>query len=161
MSPRLHAVRRKSFGHPSRVPLRLESLLRAHSYMKIERPPRVWDADTEDVRFVPLLGEMIAAALGAGTPLAELTLSAANVVVEPFTDGEGATAGSPEPAEYVALTVRGVADFGPDATWKPSAPPPTGLLARLHERLETAGARFAYVRRLPPEASFTVFLARA
>lgn len=143
------------------MPLRLAPLLRAHEFMKIERPPVVWDADTEDTRFVPLLGEMIAAALGKGTPLAELTLSAANVVVEPYADGEDATHQSPDPAEYVAVTVRGVADFGADATWKASAPPPPGLLARLNERLEIAGARYAYLRRMPPEASFTVFLWRA
>lgn len=141
--------------------LRLEPLLRAHEFMKVERPPLLWDADTEDTRLVPLMGEMIAAALSKGTPLAELTLAAANVVVEPYADGEGVTPGSPEPAEYVALAVRGVADFGADATWKPGAPPASGLLARLHERLLTAGARFAYLRRMPPEASFTVFLARA
>jgi len=34
------------------------------------------------------------------------------------------------------------------------------LLGRLVERLETAGAHYAYVRRLPPESSITVFLAR-
>jgi hypothetical protein len=141
--------------------LRLEPLLRANGFMKLERPPLLWDVDTEDTRLVPLMGEMIAAGLSKGTPVAELTLSAANVVVEDYADGEGVTPGSPEPGEYVALTVRGVADFGSDASWKPTAPPPTGVLARLHERLVTAGARFAYVRRVPPEASFTVFLARS
>ena len=43
--------------------MRFEALLRAHGFMKTEHPPDVWEADTEDVRFVPLLGEMIAAPL--------------------------------------------------------------------------------------------------
>ena len=48
--------------------------------MKTEQPPELWEADTDDDRFIPLLGEMIAAGLVTGTPLEELTLSASNVV---------------------------------------------------------------------------------
>jgi len=138
--------------------MRLEALLRAHEFMKIERPPELWEAETEDTRFLPLLGEMIAAALVGGTPLEELTLSASNVVVEPPEDGEAMEV--PQPAEYVAITVRGVTDLGPDDTWHPSVPHRPGLLFRLRDRLETAGARYAYVRRIPPEGSVTVFFSR-
>ena len=138
--------------------MRLEALLRSHGFMRVERPPEIWEADTEDVRLLPLLGEMIASGLATGTPLAELTLSASNVVIEPPDDGEGMV--DPLPGQYVALTVSGVTDFGPDDTWHPSAPPQTGLLSRLAERLQTAGARFAYVRRIPPDGSFTVFFSR-
>jgi hypothetical protein len=126
--------------------------------MKVERPPELWEADTEDTRFLPLLGEMIAAGLVGGAALGDLTLNASNVVVEPPEDGEAMRA--PEPAEYVAVTVRGPTDFGPDGTWHPAAPRGPGLLYRLHHRLEEAGARFAYIRRIPPEGSFTVFLPR-
>jgi hypothetical protein len=141
--------------------MQLGPLLTAHSFMRIERPPLLWDADTEDLRFLPLLGEMIAAALGKGTPLAELTLNAANVVVEPSPDAGGEPAAPPLPGEYVAVTVSGVADFGPDAAWTRAERKRTnGLLERLSSSLETAGARFAYVRRIGDHGSFTVFLDR-
>jgi hypothetical protein len=138
--------------------MRLDAILRAHAYMKLERPPELWEVDTEDWRFLPLLGEIIAAALSSGTPLGELTLNASNVVVEPPESNEDP--GAPRPAEYVAITVRGPTDFGPDDRWDPSAPHRTGLLSRLRHRLEAAGARFAYIRRIPPDGSFTVFLSR-
>ena len=137
--------------------MKLEPVLRAHSFMRTEQPPELWEADTEDSQFFPLLGEMIAAALASGTPLGELTLSASNVVVEPSDDEEPVV---PRPAEYVALTVRGVTDLGPDDTWHPSAPHRPGLLSRLHHRLEAAQARFAYVRSMPPDGAVTVFFSR-
>ncbi len=62
--------------------MKLGPLLRAHAFLKVERPPELWEADTEDVRFVPLLGEMIAASLAGGVELADLTLNVANIVVE-------------------------------------------------------------------------------
>jgi hypothetical protein len=138
--------------------MRLEALLRAHEFMKIERPPELWEADTEDTRFLPMLGEMIAAALGGGTPLDELTLNASNIVVDPPDDGEASEV--PRPGEYVAITVRGVTDLGPDDSWHPAAPYRPGLLFRLHDRLEVAGARYAYIRRIPPQGSITVFFSR-
>src|SRR5512145_2670369 len=135
--------------------MRLEPVLRAHAYMKVERPPELWEADTQDWQFLALLGEIIAAALAGGTPLGELTLSASNIVVEPSEDAEDPVV--PRPAEYVAITVRGPTDLGPDDTWYPLAPHRPGLLFRLHHRLEAAEARFAYIRRIPPDGSFTVF----
>src|SRR5262245_31417085 len=138
--------------------MRLEPILRAHAYMKVEQPPELWEADTEDSRFLALLGEVIAAALSSGTPLGELILNASNVVVVPPEDGEDL--GFPQPAEYVAITVRGHTDFGRDETWNPSAPRGPGRLSGLHDRLEAAGARFAYIRRIPPEGSFTIFFSR-
>jgi hypothetical protein len=136
----------------------LGPILRAHGYMQVEHPPALWEADTEDARFLPLLGEIIAAALGSGTPLGTLTLAASNVVVEQPEDSDDPMI--PQPAEYVAVTVRGPCDLGPDDTWHPAVPSQHGLLARLHARLEAAGARFAYVRRTPPEGSITVFFRR-
>jgi len=139
--------------------MRLEPILCAHAFMKMERPPELWEPDTEDWRFVPLLGEMIAAALAAGAGLEELTLGASNVVVCPSDEGDPVDA--PGPAEYVAITVRGPTDFGADDRWHPAAPQRGGLLGRLHERLDAAGAAFAYIRRAPPQGSFTVFFPRA
>jgi hypothetical protein len=140
--------------------MQLGPLLIAHSFMRVERPPLLWDADTEDIRFLPLLGEMIAAGLGKGTPLAELTLNASNVVVEPSPD-DGGEAAAPLPGEYIAITVSGVADFGPEARWpRTDGKRDKGLLDRLSSALETAGARFAYLRRIGEQGSFTVFLPR-
>lgn len=137
--------------------MRLEPLLRAHGFMKVEQPPLLWEAETEDVRFVPLLGEMIAAGLAGGSTLAELTLNASNIVVSPDDDVESLI---PAPGEYVGITVSGQTTFGPDERWHPSLARGTGVLARLHDRLETAGARFAYIRSVPPKGSFTVFFDR-
>jgi len=139
--------------------VRLEPILRAHAFMKVERPPELWEPDTEDRRFVSLLGEMIAAALASGAALDELTLGASNVVVCPSDDGDGRDA--PQPADYVAITVRGPTDFGADDRWHRSALHRAGLLGRLHDRLDAAGAAFAYIRRTPPQGSFTVFFGRA
>ena len=72
--------------------MKLDALLRAHGFMKVERPPEIWEADTEDTRFVPLLGEMIAAALAGGGELAELTLNAppqGAIVVNEVSAGDG------------------------------------------------------------------------
>jgi len=140
--------------------VRFEALLRAHGFMKTEHPPDVWEADTEDVRFVPLLGEMIAAPLSTGAELGELTLNVSNVVVQHDPADEDGEGSGPAPGEYVAVTVRGLGDLGPDGTWRRGGITSSGLLGRLVERLETAGAHYAYVRRLPPESSITVFLAR-
>jgi hypothetical protein len=138
--------------------MRLEPILRAHASMRIERPSELWEAETEDSRLRSLLDEVLAAALANGTPPGQLTLNASNIVVEPPEDGE--ESGVPRPAEYVALTVRGPIDLGPDDTWRPSEPHRPGLLGRLHPHLERAAARFAYVRRTPPEGSFTAFFSR-
>jgi len=57
--------------------MRLDALLRAHGFMRVERPPQLWEADTDDERFIPLLGEMIAVSLARGAKLEELTLNVA------------------------------------------------------------------------------------
>ena len=140
--------------------MRLDALLRAHAFMKVERPPEIWEADTEDVRFVPLLGEMIAAALSRGAELGALTLNVSNVVVEPAEDPEPVERSGPSPGQYLAVTVSGHADLGPDCVWHPRGPRIPGLLDRLVDRLVTAGVRYAYVRHVPPIGSVTVFLSR-
>ena len=140
--------------------MKLDAILRAHGFMNVERPPELWEVDTEDVRVLPLLGEMIAAALAGGAELGELTLNASNVVVEADSDSES-KARPPLPGEYVAVTVRGSADLGPDAAWHTEAAETSGLLARLRRRFIVAGSPYAYIRRAAPENSITVFLPRA
>ena len=138
----------------------LDALLRAHGFMNVERPPLLWDADTEDTRVVPLLGEMIAAALAGGGVLSALTLNASNVSVDLADDPDDAGSGPPQ-GEFVAITISGATDLGPDGSWNPGRSSSVALLNRLTDRLAVAGARYAYVRRVPPTGSITVFLARS
>jgi hypothetical protein len=140
--------------------MKLDALLRAHGFMNVERPPLLWEADTEDTRVVPLLGEMIAAALAGGGELSALTLNASNVSVDLADDADDAGSGPPQ-GEFVAITIGGATDLGPDGSWNPGRSTSVPLLNRLTDRLTVAGARFAYVRRMPPTGSITVFLARA
>jgi hypothetical protein len=139
--------------------MKLDALLRAHGFMNVQRPPLLWDADTEDTRFVPLLGEMIAAALAGGGELSALTLNASNVSVDLADDPDDAGSGPP-PGDFVAITISGATDLGPDGSWTPGRSSSVALLNRLTDRLAVAGARYAYVRRMPPTGSITVFLAR-
>lgn len=139
--------------------MKLDALLRAHGFMNVQRPPLLWDADTEDTRFVPLLGEMIAAALAGGGELSALTLNASNVSVDLADDPDDAGSGPP-PGDFVAITISGATDLGPDGSWNPGRSSSVALLNRLTDRLAVAGARYAYVRRMPPTGSITVFLAR-
>jgi hypothetical protein len=46
--------------------MRLDALLRAHGFMRVERPPQLWEADTDDLTFIALLAEMVAASLARG-----------------------------------------------------------------------------------------------
>ena len=86
----------------------LERLLRANSFLTIERPPQLWGLETTDlVSFVQVLGELIAAGLvRSGNELAVLTLNVSNVVDD-------------NDAEYVALTILGPGDWGPEVRWAP------------------------------------------
>jgi hypothetical protein len=143
--------------------VKLDALLRAHGFTKVERPPELWEADTDDARFIPLLGEIIAAILSRGATLEETVLRANNMEI-PLWDDEPEDAERPQepaPGEYVAITVLGRASGEPQGTWLPGPRSQAPLLNRLHERLETAGAAWAYVRSIPPESSITVLLRRS
>ena len=66
----------------------LEGLLRAHSFLKVELPPELWEPDAELEPFIRALGEMIAAGLVRnGQELGEITLNVSNVVVEESAAG--------------------------------------------------------------------------
>ena len=133
--------------------MNIEYLLRAHGFMRVERPPEVWHADVEDVRLVPFIGEMIAFGLSRGSPLAELTLNAANVVVE---DDDLVPAG-----EYVALSIQGKGDWRPEWTWRPSSNLPGGAYSDLGRALAESGGVFAYSRQIGDGGSVTIFVRRA
>ena len=137
--------------------MRLDALLRAHGFMRVERPPQLWEADTDDERFIPLLGEMIAASLARGAKLEALTLSAANVTVpQPEPDD---TSGPPA-GDYVAVSVLGELAWEAEAVWRPERPWRLDGLEDLTARLSPSGARYGYIRNMGPRGSLTVFLPR-
>ena len=73
--------------------MKLDGIVRAHEFMHIERPPVLWEADTQDEVFVRLLGEMIAFVLQRSPDVFALTLNVANVVVDPDAAREEMAAG--------------------------------------------------------------------
>jgi hypothetical protein len=133
----------------------LDSILRANEFMRVERPPLLWEADTEDVGVVRLIGEMIAAGLGRGNDLADLVLNASNVTVEAGSEPRGAPAG-----DYVALSVRGPGDWGTEWTWRPGDTTSNKVFCHVEAKAPAARAVWAYSRTLQGEGSVTVFLHR-
>jgi hypothetical protein len=138
--------------------MRFDEILTAHGFMRTERPPLMWEADTDDERFIPLLGEMIAVGLNAGNELAQLTLAVSNVTVEEDDDEPEETPWV-EPGDYVAVTVRGPGRWSDDV-WRSGDGPTLGMLVNVAPRADDAGAVYAYTRDLDGEGAVTVFLRR-
>jgi hypothetical protein len=132
----------------------LDGALRDHTAVKVERPPTLWETDTELEPFLALLGELMAFGLGHGNELAELTLNVSNVVVEPDEEG-----GSIPVGEFVGITVRGAGSWDDDV-WRPGTEATTASLRELGPAAQAAGGVYAYERALGPEGSVTVFLPR-
>ena len=135
----------------------LDGPLRAQASLKVERPPTLWEAETEVEPFLALLGEMIALGLGRGNELGDLTLNVSNVVAEPDEDDEEVDR-IPD-GEYVAITVRGAGAWDDD-TWRAGQGPTTGPLSTVGPAADAAGAVYAYTRDLVAEGSVTVLLPR-
>jgi hypothetical protein len=124
--------------------MKLEALLKKFPSLKLEQPPELWEARTDESRLLTLLQAMISAT-------AADTFNISNVVVEPSADA------SPIPeGEFVALTVSGQNGSEPDGNW----PGKSKLLAGLEGELAAAGVRYAYVRSIRGKGSITVFLDR-
>jgi hypothetical protein len=132
----------------------LEPLLRAHGFMKVEHPPRMWEPDAQDEPFLRVLGEMIAIGLGRGNDLADLTLSVANVTAQDDDEGGWIPAG-----DYVAVSVRGGGTWDDDA-WRVGQGPTRGLLCNVGPAADTAGAVYAYARNLGAGGSVTTLFPR-
>lgn len=137
--------------------MRFDEILTAHGFMRTERPPLMWEAEADDERFIPLLGEMIVVGLNAGNELAQLTLAVSNVTVEEDEFAEE----SPwvEPGDYVAVTVKGPGRWSDDV-WRSGDGPTRGMLVNVAPRADDAGAVYAYTRDLDGEGAVTVFLRR-
>jgi len=115
----------------------LDGPLRAQASLKVERPPMLWEAETEAEPFLALLGQMIALGLGRGNELGDLTLNVSNVVVGPDEDDEDAE--WIPGGEYVAITVRGAGAWY-EVTWRAGQGPARGLLRVVGPAAEAAGA---------------------
>ena len=133
----------------------LDALLTAHAFMRVERPPELWQVDVDDEPFIRMLGEMIVVGLLHHDVLAELTLNASNVTVG--DDGPDGVA----PGDYVAVTVRGPGAWERDQAWTPSSSEPLWT-EDLDAAVRAASVAYAYLRRpSPDEGSITVFIPRS
>jgi hypothetical protein len=133
----------------------LDALLNAHAFMRVERPPVLWEVNVDDEPFIRMLGEMIVVGLLHHDVLAELTLNASNVTIG--DDGPDGVASG----DYVAITIKGPGDREPDVSWIPTS---TDLFSSLDldAAVRDASATFAYRRRLgSDEGSITVFIPRS
>lgn len=99
----------------------LDALLTAHAFMRVERPPELWQVDVEDEPFIRMLGEMIVVGLPHHDVLADLTLNASNVTVG--DDGPDGVA----PGDYVTMTVRGPGAWEVDRSWTPASVDRSGV----------------------------------
>ena len=135
--------------------MKLDGIVRAHEFMHIERPPVLWEADTQDEVFIRLLGEMIAFALQRSPDVSSLTLNVANVVVDPEASSDRMPAG-----EYVAVTVRGPGSGTPELVWGPNAGLTFGPFGDLDGAASKSRAVWVYSRNLGEEGSITAFFCR-
>ena len=133
----------------------LDALLNAHAFMRVERPPSLWEVDVDDEPFIRMLGEMIVVGLLHHDVLAELTLNVSNVTVG--DDGPDGVASG----DYVAISITGPGGWEADTSWTPrprspsgapTSTPPSGARRR---RSRTVGALGV------DEGSITVFIPRS
>ena len=134
--------------------MKLDGIVRAHEFMHIERPPLLWEADTQDEVFIRL-GEMISFALQRSKDVSALALNVANVAVDPHAVREGMPAG-----EYLAVTVCGPGSGTPELVWGPSAPLTFGPFGDLDKAALKSRAVSVYSRNLGEEGSITAFFRR-
>jgi hypothetical protein len=138
--------------------MELDGYLRAHAFMRVERPPELWEADTEEEPFLRMLGELIVVGLNRGNELGDLVLAASNVTVE--AEGDDEERMWLEPGDYLALTIRGAGDWAAEDVWRSGQGPTRGLLSAVGPAADEAGAVYVYTRNLGAEGSVTAFLPR-
>ena len=133
----------------------LDSLLHAHAFMRVERPPELWEVDVLDDPFIRMLGELIVVGLRHHDVLGELTLNASNVSVEGDPPDGVAT------GDYVAITIGGPGGWERDASWIPASAEP--LWSKdLDVAMRAASVSFAYLRALGDDGgSITVWVPRS
>jgi hypothetical protein len=122
-------------------PIDLEALLRAHAFLRVERPPELWTVDILDEPCIRMLGEMIVVGLLHHDVLAELTLNVSNVRVD-----EEAPEGV-ERGDYISISILGPGRWEHDRAWTPSAGEPLWS-PDLDAALRAASVSYAYLRSL-------------
>ena len=133
----------------------LDALLTAHAFMRVERPPQLWQVDVDDEPFIRMLGEMIVVGLLHHDVLADLTLNASNVTIA--GDGPDGVA----PGDYVAMTIHGPGAWERDMTWTPASAEPLWS-TDLDASVRAASVSFGYLRSSGSnEGSITVFIPRS
>ena len=136
--------------------MELGPYLNAHAFLRVERPPTLWEADADDEPLLRMLGEMIAAGLARGAELSAIVLRANNVTVE-SDEAER----PPAVGDYVVLSVLAEGDWRPESVWSPNAAGGATLVnADLDAAARGAGVRYAYTRQENDIGSVTVFLPR-
>jgi len=134
--------------------LDIEPYLEAHAFLRIERPPELWEVECSEKPFLGVLGELIVAGLSRGNALGDLLLNVSNVVVEDDTPG-----GAPPRGRFVAVSVSGAGDWEPELVWTSAQPVIRGLVgADLDAALRVAGVPYAYVRVGREGGSATAYL---
>ncbi|MGH2640308.1 MAG: hypothetical protein ACRDGO_01270 [Actinomycetota bacterium] len=133
----------------------LDALLTAHAFMRVERPPELWQVDVDDEPFIRMLGEMIVVGLLHHDVLADLTLNASNVTIG--HDGPDSVA----PGDYVAITIHGPGAWQGDMTWTPASAEPLWS-TDLDAAVRAASVSFGSLRSSgTDEGSITVFIPRS
>ncbi len=128
--------------------------LRAHSYLRVQRPFTLWSVDVDDVALIRLTGELLAVALGRGTELGDVVMRANNVTVprdSPVAAGD-----------YVAITIAGAGDWSPEVSWTPDADGDRVLVNEdVTRAARAAGIPWAYTRIEADGGSVTFMLPRS
>ena len=135
----------------------IEPYLQSHAFLRVERPPELWEVDCSEQAFLGVLGELIVAGLLRGNALGDLLLNVSNVVVE-----DDAPGGAPPHGWFVALSISGAGDWEPELVWTSERPVIRGLVgADLDAALRAAGVPYAYVRVGREGGSATTYLSAA
>jgi hypothetical protein len=101
---------------------------------------------------------MTVAGLTRGNELGDMTLSFANVTVEP------ASADPMPVGDHVAMTIRAQGDWTPERTWdrQRGASPPPFFTHHLEAAIVASDTVFGYIRQTgPADGSITVLFPRA
>jgi hypothetical protein len=137
-----------------RSALNIEPYLEAHAFLRLERPPEIWQVECSEKAFLGVLGESIVAGLSRGNALGDLLLNVSNVVVE--DDAPGA---APPQGRFVALSISGGGDWEPELVWTSERPVIRGVVgADLDAAFRAAGVPYAYVRVGREGGSVTAYL---
>jgi hypothetical protein len=133
----------------------LTNILLDFEFLRLERPPLLWGADTDEVACRRLLDQLIALGWPGHDEPSGLSLNLSNVTVPEDSADERLATGN-----YVAVTLRGPGEWGPETVWWPGATLVGGVLPKLEESLGQASGRFAYTRNLGSDRAVTVFFSR-